>query len=81
MGSSPLKGAAPIAKADGEMSAKKHLTVEEFVSPLPPAYVPPKELKRQKRAEAAKSKSAKGSISGESEAEEAASGMEGCQTQ
>jgi hypothetical protein len=78
-----MKLAAPISKADGEMSGKKHLnmTVEESVPPLPPAYVPPKELKRQKRAEATKSKSAKGSVSGESEAEEAASGVEGPQTQ
>jgi hypothetical protein len=82
-GSSPLKGVAPIAKADGESSAKKHLNmaVEEHVPPPPPAYVPPKELKRQKRAEAAKSKSAKGSVSGESEAEEAASVVEGRQMQ
>jgi hypothetical protein len=78
-----LKGAAPIAKADGKSSAKKHLnmTMEESVPPPLPAYVPPKELKRQKRAEAAKSKSAKGSVSGESEAEEVASGVEGHQTQ
>jgi hypothetical protein len=59
-----LKGAAPIAKADGDLSAKKHLNmvVEDSVPPPPPVYVPPKELKRKKRVKAAKSKSAKGSV-------------------